>query len=161
MASSTTSSPLEDLFAAYLNQLEKLEKATAKIYKKLAKAALTAELCKCLAPLSTDIDKHIERIGLIKLTELSGGKNSSTAAIEMVIKLRKPTLEQDLQIISEAMRLQHQKLALYELLHPMAMVLNLSTEAELIEQTVTDDRNTNTWLRQIIQNIIAPTWHEA
>jgi len=42
------------------------------------------------------------------------------------------------------------------MLYPMAVNLNLTQEATLLEQTITDNRNTNTWLRQIIQNIIAP-----
>ena len=142
-------------FADYLSAIEKLEKRLPKIYLKMEKAAFTPELAKCLDPESTESEQHLKRIGLLK-TAIQQKGNVTLAAEDLTIKLTKASIEQDLTIIATALKMQHQKLAYYELLHPLAAVLFLTTAAELIEQTISDNRNTCTWLRQIIQNIIVP-----
>lgn len=144
-------------FASYIEVIIDLEKKGAKIYLKLVKKAFTPELTKALSPISTDCEQHLSRLKLIKLAT----KGIDTELIKENIpvydvKITKPDTAQDVKIISYALRFQHLKLAYYEILYPMAVNLNLTQEASLLEQTITDNRNTNTWIRQIIQNIIAP-----
>lgn len=144
-------------FASYIEVIIDLEKQGAKIYSKLVKKAYTPELTKALSPISTDCEQHIGRLKLIKLA-------TKGIDIELIkenipiydVKITKPDTAKDVKIISYALRFQHLKLAYYEMLYPMAVNLSLIQEATLLEQTITDNRNTNTWLRQIIQNIIAP-----
>lgn len=133
-----------------------LEKKLIKPYQKLKDFAHTHELTKCLSPISTDSEQHLKRLELIRLS--IGKKNSikANAVALPVIKLKKASTEQDLDIIEYALNFQSCKLGYYEFLHPMAMALTLEIEAELIEQTITDNRNTNTWLRQIVKNIVIP-----
>lgn len=144
-------------FIETIASVDHLEKRQVKVYQKLEKAAHTPELTKCLSPLSTDSAQHLQRLALIKL---SIGKKNSIQGVELAlppIQLKKSSAEQDLNLIERALSLQSQKLGYYEFLHPMAKALKLDNEAQLIEQTITDNRNTNTWLRQIVQNIVVPT----
>jgi ferritin-like metal-binding protein YciE len=148
--------PLMDKFANTLSQIEYLEKQVNKIYKKFISVVYTPELSKCLFPELTDSDKHLQRIKLIHTSLSLKPQPCDKQVITNPIKLKTASAEQDLAIITQALILQNHKLAFYELLHPLATALNLPIEAELIEQTITDNRNTNTWLRQIVKNIITP-----
>ena len=144
-------------FASYIEVILDLEKQGAKIYLKLVKKAHTPELTKALSPISTDCEQHLSRLKLIKLALKKIEPEIISEHIPVYdIKISKPGTAHDVKIISYALRFQHLKLAYYELLYPMAVNLNLTQEATLLEQTITDNRNTNTWLRQIIQNIVAP-----
>ncbi|MFI5453405.1 DUF892 family protein [Pedobacter sp. UC225_61] len=148
--------PLHQLFAQRILQVEQLEKLSAKKYVQLAKAAHTDELAKCLNPESTDIPAHQQRISLIKKLIPKTEKPEIQHPLSPFQVKSKGSLNQDLILIEYALQVQNQKLALYELLHPIAVALGLETVPSLIEQTISDNRNTNTWLRQIIQNIISP-----
>lgn len=159
MTNSANTTPLQQQFTTLLSSVQVLEKKTAKIFEKMAKAAYTPELTKCLSPISTDIEKHIERINLIiKSCRIQLPKVNKPMVTNE--RLGKPTAEQDLKIIAEALKFQHLKLAYYEFLHPVAAAEGMNIEATLIEQTISDQRNTNTWLRQIVQNILAPVLQE-
>lgn len=147
---------LDQKFADCTFAVEHLEKQLVKTYLKMEKAAFSAELAKCLSPVSTESEQHLKRISLLKLTFSKESPPTRSQELIQPIKLKKPSAVQDLDMISQALKLQHQKLGYYEFMHAIAVSLSLATEAELIEQTITDNRNTNTWLRQIVQHVIAP-----
>ncbi|MDQ8051946.1 MAG: DUF892 family protein [Pedobacter sp.] len=147
---------LQTLFASRITQIEQLEKLSEKKYAKLRAAAHTDELAKCLDPVSTDIIAHCKRIKLIKKLIPKTDLSINQLPFPTFQPRRTASPEQDILIIEYALNIQSQKLAIYELLHPIAKALNLASAAELIAQTIEDDRNTNTWLRQIIQNTIVP-----
>ena len=149
--------PLLKKFKELLAEIESLEKQVNAIYRKFIKAVHTPELAKCLSPESTDSEKHLQRLKLIQASLGSKPTPNKSNDLPQIPKFKKASPQQDLAIIEPALNLQNQKLAHYELLHPLAHAMGLETESELIEQTITDNRNTNTWLRQIIQNIIAPS----
>ena len=149
--------PLMKKFSETLAAIESLEKKVNKSYQKMVRSSHTPELSKCLSPESTDSEKHMQRLRLIQASLGSKPSPSRKNDLIPVPKFKKASAQQDLDIISHALNLQNQKLAHYELLHPVAHAMGLETESELIEQTITDNRNTNTWLRQIIQNIIGPS----
>jgi ferritin-like metal-binding protein YciE len=155
MEKSANSLPLQK-FINTLSIVEKLETLVNKIYKKMETAAFTPELAKCLSPVSTDYEQHLKRIGLIKQSFKQKPDLKDNEPKPFSIKLIKQSAEQDLDIIANALKLQNEKLAYYEFLYPLASALEMPQQAELLEQTITDNRNTNTWLRQIMQNIIVP-----
>lgn len=142
---------ISDKFYELLFDIYQLEKQLVKVYTKMEKSAFVDELRKCLSPVSTDSEKHIERLELMKRS-----KGKASPIRPKALPLKTPTLLQDLHIVALALEFQNQKLAMYELLHPIASALDLQSETQLIEQTITDHRNTNTWLRQIVQNIVVP-----
>ncbi|MGF1924351.1 MAG: DUF892 family protein [Bacteroidia bacterium] len=143
--------PVSQKFNELLFDIYQLEKQLVKVYAKMEKLAFVDELRKCLSPVSTDSLKHLERLELMKPS-----KGKASPIRPKALPLKTPTLVQDLHIIALALEFQNQKLAIYELLHPIASALDLQSETQLIEQTITDHRNTNTWLRQIVQNIVVP-----
>ncbi len=147
--------PLQIKLAQAANDIEELEQQLAPIFQALEKKAQAPELSKCLNPEQTDIVQHQNRIKLIResldleITQIGNSKIKAT-------KMKTPSPAQDLDIIAIALKYQNQKLAIYELIHPILSSLELQPQADLIEQTITDNRNTNTWLRQIILNVLAP-----
>jgi ferritin-like metal-binding protein YciE len=146
------------VFAQVLNHISLLEKQVVKLYEKLEKAAFTPELSKALSPNQTESEQHLQRLILIK--ELVKGqkidKDSKPSHGSLKFSLKSSSTAQDLDMIAKVLELQNLKLSYYEFLHPIAVALDMETAASLIEQTITDNRNTNTWLRQIIQNVIIP-----
>jgi ferritin-like metal-binding protein YciE len=150
--------PLMDQFGNALFILIKLEQQLSKIFVKLERTAFTPELTKALTPEISDQSQHLARLKLIctslKLKKLNGAVNKEL--IPQVKLSRKKSSMQDLAIINYALQLQNLKLGHYEFIHSLAKGFSIEIESNLIEQTITDNRNTNTWLRQIIQNIIAP-----
>lgn len=144
---------LQHQFVQTLGELFQFEKQCLSIYSKMEKKASTPELSKCLHPEQTQLASHIERLKLIKKSV--GSKSTKPAILQVENpKLHSPNIQQDLEIVQTALTLQNRKLALYELLHPLAVATKLTMQAELIEQTIADNRHTNTWLRQIVQNVI-------
>jgi len=142
-------------FEKSLAAVEALEKQVNKVCLKFVAAALTPELSKCLSPESTDSPKHLQRIKLIKTSIGLKSIKTDKSLVLHPLRLKKTSEEQDLDIIVHTLLLQGEKIAHYQMLHPLAMVMHLQIEASLLEQTITDNRNTDTWLRQIVQNIIA------
>ncbi len=151
--------PIFEKFAESLANLHSHEKKLIAIYAKLEKAAHTPELSKCLSPVSTDNVQHLKRLALIKMSISLKSRIKPEMVNQPLIKIKKPSSHQDLDLVEYALILQNQKLAYYEFLHPIAVALALQKEAELIEQSISDNRNTNTWLRQIIQNILVPNFN--
>lgn len=148
---------LEEKFSNLLFAVEKIEKAQAKSYRKMVKSAFTDELSKCLDPVSTDHLQHLQRLKLINKSVKVKPSVGKLAKTTEVIHYKKPSFQQDIEIIETALKCQHEKLALYEFLHPLAVNLKVDIAAEMIQQTIVDNRNTNKWLRQITQNIIVPS----
>jgi ferritin-like metal-binding protein YciE len=147
------------VFATQLANVTNMEKQISKLYLKLEQLAFAPELAKALSPVSTDSEQHLQRLALVKLSFKPQKLESGNKGIEIApIKFSKKASSgfQDLHIVNNVLSLQNLKLAHYEFLHPLAMALELENEAALIEQTITDNRNTNTWLRQLIQNVIVP-----
>lgn len=141
-----------------LSELIIMEKQTKKVYHKLEKASLTPELTKALTPEISDQPQHLARLKLI-IKSIKLGRTPETSPTVYLPQLKvntKKSVEQDLHIISHTLKWQNLKLAKYEFLYPLAKSLSSETEASLIEQTINDNRNTNTWLREIIKNIIVP-----
>lgn len=157
MMSASTFPLLEEKFSNFIVRVEKLEKMQAKHYRKIVKAAFTDELSKCLDPVSTDYLQHLQRLKLTKKTVTAKPTANVPTAVDEKISIKKPSFQQDLAFIEFALACQHQKLALYEFLHPLAVNLKAEIAAEMIQQTINDNRNTNKWLRQIVQNIIVPS----
>lgn len=148
---------LEEKFSNLLAAVAQLEKSQAKIYRKIVKSAFTDELSKCLDPVSTDQVQHLQRIQLIKKTVQVKPSADKIASTTEKVRVKKASFQQDIDLIALALKCQHDKLALYEFLHPLAVNLKADIAAEMIQQTIADNRNTNKWLRQIVQNIIVPS----
>lgn len=144
------------LFSSKLSVMLTLEKKINKLYLKFIKAALAPELAKALSPEETWAEQHVQRLMLIRQSAklLKANPEQKNLTVDFNLRLKKANRLQDLDIIAKALELQNLKLAGYEFIHPFAIKLGFHQVAELLEQTITDDRNTNTWLRQLIQNVV-------
>lgn len=158
---SKISKPILAKISETLSMLEKVEKTVTQLFKKMEKAAVSDELAKCLSPVSTDVIQHLGRLKMLKKAIDIIKVDVETPLTISLVKLKKPNLNQDLDIIAQALNLQSHKQGLYEMLHALLCADELMFEAELIEQTINDNRNTNIWLRQIVKNVIAPQFLES
>ena len=122
----------------------------------MAKSAYADEVRQCLSPPSNDSEQHLARIKLIKTAIKTKASPTRETEKTMTSKFGPATPQQDLEIASIALKFQHEKLANYEMMHPIAFALQLEPVASLVEQTIADHKNTNAWLHQIVQNIIVP-----
>lgn len=147
--------PLINKFNQLISLIASLEKQLKPIYAKLQKKAFHPELAKCLHPEQTELIQHQSRLTLIRKSLKLSTIKVDVKPIEK-LKLRSASQVGDLDIISFVLHAQHLKLGTYEMLHALACSLNLEIESQLLEQSITDNRNTNTWLRELLKNVIAP-----
>ncbi len=143
-------------FANHLHYLISMEKQLIKLYLKIEKTCYTPELSKALSKNETGAEKHLQRLELIKKSVEDQKMDKKPLEESIKLNLKPTEISQDLLIISKVLTLQNTKLSCYEFLYPIATALEMQNEAALLEQSITDNRNTNTWLRQIIQNVIVP-----
>jgi ferritin-like metal-binding protein YciE len=133
------------------------ERQTNSVLAKLHKAAITPELTKALSQEATNFANHISRLKLISSAiPLKGLKVTAAPLFVSIPKPDKKAL-QEVWMIAQAIALVSFKIAQYEFLQSLAIVLPSPVFEELLAQCITENRDTKTWLRQILQNIIAPT----
>jgi ferritin-like metal-binding protein YciE len=75
---------------------------------------------------------------------------------DLIKKKESGTAIRDAAIVYSAQLIQHYKIASYSVLLPTAKELNLEQASMLLEQCLTEDKNTSAYLIQISQNIINP-----
>lgn len=155
---------LNELFNSRLSEIYEVEKKCQKVYKKLAKAAYISELRTAVSPLSTEIEIHLERLKLImKLQQIKPGKLKDDKkypfpdlTIISSVTRRKKHIRHDSDIILNTMVIQNYKIAVYEFLYSTSLELKLEQSTMLLEQCIKEDKNTYSWLLQILNNIVNP-----
>lgn len=144
------------------------EKHLIKIVQQLYEAAQTAELRKALSPVETGSDVHLERLGqILKRLKIKKSKTGSKT-VEALIgesklaagRKNKPSLEKDLDILIFVKRIQHQRIANFQLMHLMSVSLTLDFETSLLEQCLAEHQNTDAYLSQVAQNVLFPQLHK-
>lgn len=155
---------LLDFFLERTLDLCQAEKEFMKCFVALSIAAYTDELRIALDTPSTEAETHVGRLDLI-LSSL--GKKKTKMECEVVaaladkskalIKKNEPgTPMRDAAIVYAAQLIQHYLIACYGVLLPIAKELNLEQASLLLEQCLTEEKNTSAYLTQISQNIINP-----
>jgi len=155
---------LQNFFLEHTANLYDAEKKFMKCFVALSISAYADELRTALNTPSTEAETHISRLEQI-LTTVGNGTQSGecevvTALIEKsnnLIKNNEPgTPIRDAAIIFAAQLIQHYKIASYSVLQPIAVELGLEQASMLLEQCLTDEKNTAAYLTQIAQNITNP-----
>jgi len=161
-------SPLKQLFSLKLVALYTLEKEISKIYKKMGKAALTAPLQKAVSPFSTETEAHQQRLKLImeiesikpaQFKDLVKDQFPDFVSNPSLIKFSKGD-QRDIDIILNAMLIQHYKIAIYEFLHVTSIELKSEQSSTLLDQIIKDNKNTYGWLLQLLQNSASPALNQ-
>jgi ferritin-like metal-binding protein YciE len=155
--SDVTESALNELFLDELKDIYWAEKHLAKALPKMAKAATSDELREAILTHKTETDNHISR-----LEEVFSSIGEKAAAIkceamegllkegdEIVEETEDGSITRDAGIISAAQKIEHYEIASYGTLRTLAGVLGYNDAVELLEATLSEEKNCDSLLTQI------------
>jgi ferritin-like metal-binding protein YciE len=152
---------LEDLFGEELRDMFDAEKQLIKALPKMAKAATSEELRKAFEEHLDQTRGHVER--LERVFELCGKKarGKTCEAMEGLIEEGANMIDadgedmvRDAGLIAAAQRVEHYEMAVYGCLHTWARQLNNHEAADLLEQTLNEEKETDQRLTQIAEGMV-------
>ncbi|PWG80093.1 YciE/YciF ferroxidase family protein [Pararcticibacter amylolyticus] len=155
-------SGLKNLFKDELKDIYWAEKHLAKALPKMAKGATSEELRTSIEQHLTETENQIAR--LEQVFEILGVKaaGKKCEAMEGLVEEGKTMLEEtetgsmtrDAAIISSAQKIEHYEIASYGTLRTLANTLGLTEAANLLEQTLNEEKNTDVKLTQIAESFV-------
>lgn len=153
---STKASKLQELFEEELKDIYWAEKALTKAIPKMIKKASSKELAQALESHLKETEKQVTRIEEI-FSDL--GKKPQSKKCEAVDGLIKEAEEimsdsedgsmRDAGIISAAQKVEHYEIASYGTLRTFAQTLGLTHSVELLEETLSEEKNADVKLTEI------------
>jgi ferritin-like metal-binding protein YciE len=152
---------LEDLFHEELRDIYDAERQLVKALPKMAKAASSDELRQAFEEHLDQTRGHVER--LERVFELCGKKarGKTCEAMEGLIEEGANMIDadgedmvRDAGLIAAAQRVEHYEMAVYGCLHTWARQLNNHEAADLLEQTLNEEKETDQRLTQIAEGMV-------
>jgi len=153
---------LEKFFIDELKDIYWAEKHLVKALGKLAKKATTEELQQAFVDHQAATEEHVER--LEQVFEMFGKKAQakkceamdglSKEADSIVEDTEDGTMTRDVGLIIAAQKVEHYEIATYGSLVQLANTMNLSEIAEILEQTLEEEKETDELLTSIAENNI-------
>jgi len=153
---------LEKFFIDELKDIYWAEKHLVKALKKLKKAATTEELQQAFEDHGAATEEHISR--LEQVFEMFGTKAQakkceameglSKEADTIVEDTEAGTMTRDVGLIIAAQKVEHYEIATYGSLVQLANTMNLPKIAEILEQTLQEEKDTDELLSYIAENDI-------
>jgi ferritin-like metal-binding protein YciE len=155
-------SALKELFVDELKDIYWAEKHLSKALVKLAKAATSDELRTALETHKVETDNQVAR--LEQVFELVEEKASAKKcdAMEGLIAESESIVEdtedgsmtRDVGIISAAQKSEHYEIASYGTLRTLANTLGYSEAAQLLDETLAEEKKTDELLTQLAENLV-------
>lgn len=155
-------SQLEKYFADSLKDIYWAEKALTKALPKMQKAATTDELKEAIEAHLSQTEEHISR--LEQVFEIVGKKAQAKKceAMEGILKEGTSIVEEtedgsmtrDVGIIMAAQKVEHYEIATYGSLVTLAKTMGLNDAADLMQQTLDEEKETDQGLTEIAENNI-------
>lgn len=152
---------LKDLYLEHLRDLYDAENQLIKALPKMAEASTSEELRQGFEEHLEQTKEHAQRLETIfeKLGEKAKGKKCK--GIEGIIKEGSETLEEDFgnedvkdaAIIADAQRAEHYEIAGYGTAKTFANLLGDREAASLLEQTLTEEKETDATLTELAEDI--------
>jgi ferritin-like metal-binding protein YciE len=151
---------LNDLFIDQLKDIYYAEKQILKTLPKMAKAAQAAEVKKAFETHRDETEGQIER--LEQVFELAGvaARGKTCEAINGIIEEGKEVMEEyadsdvlDAGLIASAQAVEHYEIARYGTLKALATQLDMADAAELIEQTLAEEKKTDELLTRVAETV--------
>ena len=153
---------LEKFFIDELKDIYWAEKHLVKALKKLKKAATTEELRQAFEDHAAATEEHVSR--LEQVFEMFGKKAQAKKceAMEGLTKETEGVIEdtedgsmtRDVGLIISAQKVEHYEIATYGSLVQLANTMNLPEIAEILEQTLQEEKDTDELLTYIAENDI-------
>jgi ferritin-like metal-binding protein YciE len=152
-------SALNELFIDELKDIYWAEKHLVSALPKMAKAATSEELRKAIEAHLSETENHVTRLedAFASINEKASAKKCEAMAglikegTEIVADTEKGTFTRDAGIISAAQKIEHYEIASYGTLKTLATVLGYSEAAELLEATLSEEKNADNLLTKIAE----------
>lgn len=161
------SSKLQEFFVDQLKDIYWAEKHLTKALQKMQKAATTEELQNAFADHMVQTEEHIVRLEQVfdGLGEKAQAKKCE--AMEGLIKEGESIVEEtdegsvtrDAALIMAAQKVEHYEIATYGGLVQLAKTVGLDDAAEILAQTLQEEKDTDTLLTDIAENNV--NWEAA
>jgi ferritin-like metal-binding protein YciE len=153
-------SEMEELFTDMLKDIYWAEKALTKALPKMAKASTTEELSQAFEEHQTQTEEHIKR--LEQVFELMGQKPQAKKceameglqkeAEEIIEETEEGSLTRDVGLIIAAQKVEHYEIATYGGLATLAKTYGMTEVADLLAQTLEEEKQTDENLTFIAEN---------
>jgi ferritin-like metal-binding protein YciE len=161
-AAAQPNSQLDKFFQDSLKDIYWAEKHLTKALPKMQKAATTEELKNAIEEHTAQTEEHVSR--LEQVFELLGKKAQAKKcdAMEGLVKEGESVVEEtedgsmtrDVGIIMSAQKVEHYEIAAYGGLAQLATTMGLEDVAELLNQTLEEEKETDSLLTEIAENNI-------
>lgn len=160
MATEVTESALNELFIDELKDIYWAEKHLVKALPKMAKAATSEKLRTAIQNHLSETENHVTRLEqafnsidekavAVKCEAMAGLLKE---ADEIVSETEKGSITRDAGIISAAQKVEHYEIASYGTLKTLASVLGYNEAAELLGETLKEEKNADNMLTQIAES---------
>ncbi|UEG53905.1 ferritin-like domain-containing protein [Mucilaginibacter daejeonensis] len=155
-------SALKELFVDELKDIYWAEKHLSKALTKLAKAATSDELRSALETHKEETDNQVTRLEeVFKIVDEKASAKKCDAmeglieeSESIVSDTEDGSMTRDVGIISAAQKSEHYEIASYGTLRTLANTLGYSEAAELLDQTLAEEKKTDELLTQLAENLI-------
>ncbi len=158
-------SALKELFVDELKDIYWAEKHLSKALLKMAKAATSEELRSALETHKTETDNQVARLEQVfeMIDEKAAAKKCDAmegliAESESIVEdTEDGSITRDAGIISAAQKSEHYEIASYGTLRTLANTLGYSEAAQLLEETLAEEKKTDELLTQLAESTINVT----
>lgn len=152
---------LEDLFYEQLRDMLDAEKQLLKALPKMAKAATAEELRQAFEEHLDQTRGHVERLERVFESIGKKARGKTCEAMEGMVEEGADLIDADAEpmvrdagLIAAAQRVEHYEMAAYGCLRTWAHQLNNHEAAELLEQTLNEEKETDQKLTQLAENLV-------
>jgi ferritin-like metal-binding protein YciE len=158
----TTDSRLKEFFTDQLEDLLWAEKKLVKTLPKMQEAATSAELKDAFGTHLTETQNHVSRLEQIFSIigeDVDTTKCAAMAGIvdegeDIIDETEEGTAQRDVGLIFAGQKAEHYEIATYGGMVTLAKTLGYSDAADLLEQTLQEEKNADRLLTQIAENNI-------
>jgi len=152
---------LRDLYIDELKDLYSAEKQLVKALPKMVKNATNPDLKKAFSDHLSQTEGHVARLEEIFESLEASPRGKKCVGMEGLIEEADEMLEEDVDevvldagLISKAQHVEHYEMAGYGTVHRWAVTLGESEHAELLEQTLNEEKEADELLTQLAENSI-------
>jgi ferritin-like metal-binding protein YciE len=152
---------LEDLFCEQLRDIYDAERQLVKALPKMAKASAAEELRHAFEEHLEQTRGHVERLERVFEIFDKKARGKTCEAMEGLIEEGADLIDADADdvvrdagLIAAAQRVEHYEMAVYGCLHTWARQLNRHEVADLLEQTLNEEKETDHKLTHLAEGMV-------
>jgi ferritin-like metal-binding protein YciE len=162
MTESMKNSEFHKLFVDEIKDIYWAEKALSKALSKMQKAATSDELANAFEQHQHQTETHVQRLEKVfELLELKPVAKKCLAmeglikeADELKEDTEDGTMVRDAALISAAQKVEHYEIASYGTIATFAKIMGHTDIAKLLDQTLAEEKNTDSTLTKIAESLV-------